>query len=290
MRLLFRGPMRRWIWTLTLVLPLTAQDRKAETEILKDLEFGKGGDETLTLDMYRPQAINGRRLPAVIFIHGGGWMAGNKRPMPLAPAAASRGYIAVSISYRLTTRAPFPAQVEDCKCAVRWLRANAEKYGVDPDRIGVWGMSAGGHLALMTGCADGFEGSGGKVQCVVAWFAPTDFSKELEQYLTAESRPLLEKLVGGDLHEKQEVCRQASPTTHVSKDDPPTLLVHGDRDTLVPLMQAERMEKKMKEAGCTVELLVVRNAGHGFWGRNIDPDAKTINRKCFEWLDRYLKK
>ena len=153
-------------------------------EVVKDIEYGLGGDVPLLLDIYIPEKPIANPMPAVIFTHGGGWRGGDKYPSRVR-ALASHGFFGVSINYRLSGIAPFPAAVEDCKCAVRWLRAKAEKYGVDPDRIGVWGSSAGGHLAMMVGCADetaGLEGNGGwegfssRVRAVCSYFGPSDLT------------------------------------------------------------------------------------------------------------------
>lgn len=262
----------------------------------RDVEYCKGGDISLLLDIYRPKERPKGLMPAVVWIHGGGWRGGDKTNAPNAPALAQRGYFVVSINYRLSGVAPFPAAVEDSKCAVRWLRANAKLYGVDLHRVGVWGPSAGGHLALMVGFADekaGLEGKGGyagvssRVQAVCSWFGPTDFTKGHKEFESGRGAAPL-AFLGGTLEEKTEVYRQASPITHVSKDDPPTLLIHGDRDAVVPFQQSEIMLDKLKEAGVNAALLHVKNGDHGFRGES-DPSLKEIVTASFEFFDKYLK-
>jgi acetyl esterase/lipase len=236
-------------------------------QILKDIEYGRGGGFPLYLDVYVPEDPIMKPMPAVVFIHGGGWRSGDKYPSQVR-SLAERGFFAVSINYRLSGVATFPAAVEDSKCAVRWLRANAGKYGVDPNRIGVWGGSAGGHLAMMVACADetaGMEGNGGwetyssRVEAVCSYYGPADLSRMQDGDTVAPAQ-----FLGGSPAQRPEAYRAASPVTYVTADDPPLLMVHGESDRVVPYGQSVAMEEAYLKLGLKVELVKVLNAGHGF--------------------------
>ncbi len=260
-------------------------------EVIRDLAFGEAGGRPLRLDLYRPEEARARPVPAVVLIHGGGWSKGDKSSVFGAAALVDRGFIVVSVNYRLSGEAPFPAPVEDCKCAVRWLRAHAEKYGVDPERIGVWGSSAGGQIALMVAYADEnaqMEGTGGwqdrssRVQAVCSWFGPTDMrlvEQPLPQYL------------GGTLRQVPERYARASPVLYVSADDPPTFLAHGDRDPVVPVEHSQTLHRLLKEAGVESRLLVVENASHGFrpTGGSAALGRKEIEALSVEFFERCLR-
>ena len=206
---------------------------------------------------------------------------------------AERGFVAVTVSYRLTPKAQFPAQIEDCKAAVRWLRANAEKYHVDADHIGAAGFSAGAHLACLLGTADkdaGLEGKGGnpdqssKVQAVVSYFGPTDFasktwSKKVEELY-------LVPLLGGTFEEKKDMYRKCSPLEHASKNACPHLFFHGDKDGLVHIENSQKMVKKLKDVGVYARLVTMENEGHGWSGEKL---TKTIDESV-EFLKEKLKK
>lgn len=239
------------------------------------------GETALKLDLARPPGEG--PFPAIVFIHGGGWHSGGRNQLrPWVEEAARRGYVAATISYRLMKyddlNGPgtpnFPAQVHDAKAAIRWLRAHADKYHVDLDRIGVAGASAGGHLALLVGLTDsaaGLEGEGGyrdqssRVQAVVNWFGPTEMASCHDKSSVAW---MLRMFVGGTPAEAPDRYRAASPTTYVSQDDPPVLTLHGDRDQLVPVEQAHLLDQKMKAAGAPHTLLVLTGQGHGFQGEH----------------------
>lgn len=274
--------------------------RQANDVVLeRDIVYGKGGATDLRLDLARPNDGAGP-YPAIVFVHGGGWQLGS-RGMYLddIETAAKRGYVAITVSYRLTDpdnqqrpRVPFPAQIEDVKCAVRWLRANAAKYQVDPDRIGAIGASAGGHLSLLLGVTDpthSFEGTGGhanqssRVQAVVNFFGPTDLIRLHES--SPKAGPLAATLMNGSPTDRRRDYELASPVTHVSRDDPPVLTIHGDQDVLVPLDQATRFDEAMKRAGAAHTLLVIRGAGHGFNGAN----AEKAQAATFEFFDKVLR-
>jgi acetyl esterase/lipase len=234
-------------------------------------------------------------MPAVVFIHGGGWQSGDKYPSQVS-SLAQRGFFAVSINYRLSGVAIFPAAVEDCKCAVRWLRANATKYNVDPTRIGVWGGSAGGHLALMVACTDetsGIEGNGGwntyssRVQAVCSYYGPTDLSRMQDGGDAAAPA----RFLGGSPLEKPESYKLASPVNYVTPDDPALLMVHGESDRVVPYAQSVIMRDEYFKLGLKVELVKVLNAGHVFQaigGKAISPTLNDISQKMLDFFVREL--
>jgi acetyl esterase/lipase len=262
--------------------------------------YGLGGGEPLKLDLASPDPAAGE-LPAIVFIHGGGWRYGDRTAYRSAIVeAALRGYVAVSVDYRLTDpdksgkpKYPFPACVEDVKCAVRWLRGNAKKLHVDPNRIGVTGDSAGGHLSLMVGLTDasaGLEGKGGnpdmssRVQAVVNIFGPTDMASLHPASKKAADR--LDELLGGPPSHDPELYRVASPVTYVSKDDPPTLTIHGTKDVVVVPEQAAELDAAMKKVGVPHTLLMIEGQGHGFQGKA----ATAAREETFKFFDEQLKK
>lgn len=221
----------------------------------KDIEYGRVGDRPLLLDVYSPAGLD-KPVPAILFIHGGGWKGGNKADYRIYGIKfAQRGYVVASVSYRLSGEAKFPAALEDVKCAVRWVRANAERLHVNPDKIGIAGGSAGGHLSLMTGLTPGvaeFEGTGGHdgtssaVQCVVNIYGPTDLTTPFAQNLSHEGG-LLHQFLGKTFDEDAALYRKASPITYVTKDAPPILTLHGTVDDVVPIDQADLLAKKLRE-------------------------------------------
>ncbi len=270
--------------------PQPKQTADAGIELQKDIVYGTGGGEPLKLDLATPTGLS-QAVPAIVWIHGGAWQGGRKEEFEgLVRDAARRGYVAVSINYRLAPKHVFPAQIEDCKCAVRWLRANAERLHVDPNRIGVVGASAGAHLAMMLGAmdsSDGLEGEGGsaeassRVRAVVSYAGPTNLLAEFP----AVSRPLLATFLGGAVADKQDAARRASPVTYVNAGDPPMLLVQGTKDPLVPHDQAVQMTEALTKAGVhgRVELLI--GEGHG-WPK----EHERVMRASYEFLDGLLKK
>ncbi len=231
------------------------------------------------LDLYLPsKPAADKPLPVVVWIHGGAWLGGNKssgRGM-LLPLVASGNYAGVSVAYRLSGEATWPAQIHDCKAAIRWVRAHAKQYNLDADHIGVWGSSAGGHLVAMLGTSGGvkqLEGTLGKhldhdsrVTCVVDYFGPSDMltmGKYPSQMKHDAPDSPESKLLGGPVQEMKEAARSASPTSYVSKDDPPFLIVHGDKDPLVPHNQSVRLAAGLRKVGVDVTFITIRGGGHG---------------------------
>ncbi len=275
--------------------------RAAEVTVLENITYGKGGETELKLDLAQPEGDG--PFPAIVFIHGGGWFQGNRQSYKTQiQEAARRGYVAATITYRLmkfdqakketTTAQPiFPAQIHDAKAAIRWLRANAAKYHVDPNRIGVTGGSAGGHLSLLVGLTDKnakLEGEGGhprqssRVQAVVNTFGPTEMASAYETSVVAW---IFRLFMGGTPKEVPETYKAASPVTYISKDDPPVLTLQGDRDTLVPVAQAKLLDEKMKAVGASHTLKIFPGQGHGFAGKA----NQEAWQATWDFFDEHLK-
>lgn len=250
-------------------------------QTVRDVEYANVNGTSLKLDLYLP-AEKGEGRPAIVCIHGGGWKNGDKGHMKLAGEFAQRGFVSISINYRLSGEAKFPAAVEDCRAAIRWVRANAAEHGIDPDRLGVYGTSAGGHLALMVGMLN--DDPEARVQAVCSWFGPTDFTKG------GGRDGAFVQFLGGTFDKIPDKFKDASPITHVTKDDPPTLLVHGDKDEVVPLLHSESLHTALKAVGVEVELVVVKNGGHGFKGEGIQPSMQEIRRKTIGFFETRLQR
>ncbi len=268
----------------------------AGVKVDRNIEYAKVGDHALKLDIYHPEA-EGDALPLVVWVHGGGWSGGTKDNCPAIPLSG-KGYVVASVEYRLTGVAPFPAQIEDCRAALRWLRGNATAYRIDPKRVGVWGGSAGGHLVALLGTsadATGWDKVGNhsdqsaRVNAVCDFYGPTDFLVETMPARSKSADSAVGKLLGGPVDERKEVARQASPLTYITPDDPPFLIVHGDQDKLVSIEQSERLEAALKKAGVEVTFLTVKNGGHGF-GPGSDPDPIAIRERVIAFFDQHLKK
>jgi acetyl esterase/lipase len=275
---------------LLTLLP-AAWPQGAKPKIERDVVYGKAGGIDLQLDLAVPQGKG--RFPAVVCIHGGGWRFGHRRDLTkVIEELAGKGFVAATISYRLSDKAPFPAQIEDCKTAVRWLRGHAEKYQIDRHKIGCIGMSAGAHLACLLGTCrkeDGLEGNGGhadqssQVQCVVSIFGPTDLSARTWTKQIEEA--LLVPFLGGTIDEKPEVYKKASPINYVHKGAPPFLFFHGTEDKIVAISQSRTMAEKLKAAGVDVKLVEFEGAGHGWLG---DKLQQTVDQ-TIDFFDKHLK-
>jgi acetyl esterase/lipase len=255
----------------------------------RDLPYTKSGHERHTLDLHLPEKSE-NPAPLIIWIHGGGWQGGSKENcQPLRQDWIQRGYAIASINYRLSSHAIFPAQIEDCKAAIRWLRANASTYHIDPSRFGVWGSSAGGHLAALVGTTGDMKSldvgehldQSSRVQAVCDYFGPTDFKAFVthpgyEKHASPTSPESL--LLGGTVQEKPENATLANPITHVTPDDPPFLIVHGDQDPVVPHQQSELLYESLKTAGPSVHFHTILGAGHGngFNGPEILPMVRSF--------------
>ncbi|HVJ68987.1 MAG TPA: alpha/beta hydrolase, partial [Caulifigura sp.] len=216
------------------------------------VEYSRAGDEPLLLNLARPGSQ--QKAPAILCIHGGGFRAGKREGWDArCKKMAERGYVAATVTYRLAPQHQFPAAIHDVKAAVRWLRANAEKYHIDPERIGVVGDSAGGHLAQflgVTGGVPGFEGTGGaadqssRVTCVVNYYGPSDFTKSYGK--SVDAAEVLPLWLGGDVEHERHRHILASPLNWVTPDAAPTLLIHGTEDKYVAFEQAQWMFDRLK--------------------------------------------
>jgi len=281
---------------------------------VKNVEYTVADGKPLLLDLYVPENSQEPR-PLVVWVHGGGWMAGDKSACP-AIFLVPKGYVVASLDYRLAQEAKFPAQIQDCKTAIRFLKANAAKYGVDPQRVGVWGASAGGHLAALLGVSAGDEriegpkiegAASSEVQAVCDWYGPTDFIRmhELKESKNPEDKKIAEEsykavgaddgpvgaLLGGPIKSKLEQAALASPACHLrgpgaktAKELPPFLIMQGAKDPIVPLEQSVIFADALKAAGARVELKVYPEAKHdGLGGWN--DTVKTVS----EFFDANLK-
>jgi acetyl esterase/lipase len=267
-----------------------AADPPASVNFQRDVTYAKVGDEELKLNISVPKDAKGA-LPCIVIIHGGAWRAGHRDGHnDLTWKFAEQGYVSATVSYRFCPKYTFPAQVQDCKAAVRFLRANAEKYHIDPQRIGAVGFSAGAHLSMMLDVMDKEDGlddvgdnqdQSSKVACAVSFFGPTDLTAKLPE----ASTPLVEAFVGGTQKEKNDVCKKASPITYIDKRDGPILLLQGTKDPLVPHEQAIFMVDVMTNAGVPGRVELLLGAGHG-WGGT---DLKRTAQETQEFFDQYLK-
>lgn len=259
----------------------------------KDIVYSSPGGERLELDMARPNNAKGLS-PAIVCIHGGGFRAGNRQHHDqLCVQLAERGYVAVTVAYRLAPKHQYPAAVNDVKAAVRWLRANAVKYGIDPDRIGATGDSAGGHLALflgLTGDVKSFDAADGgnsdqssRVSCVVDVYGPSDFTKSYDK--SVDAAEVLPLFLGGDLKTARHRHILASPLYWVTPHAAPTLAIHGTKDPYVAHEQAVWLIERLQAADVEAELLTLEGAGHGFKGE----DAKRAQEAMFAFFEKYLR-
>ena len=254
----------------------------------KDIVYKIAGNDTLKLDIYQPKGLKKPR-PVLIFIHGGGWRKGKKEDYLLYLIDfAKRGYITATISYRLIPQARYPAAVEDAKCAVRWIRAHAADYLIDPGKMAVIGGSAGGHLALMIGYSSDERALDGRcsadtvssrVQAVVDLYGPVDLTTPY-----ARTHKTTLSFLGQPYSAIPEIYAQASPSTYITKDDPPTLIFHGSIDELVPVSQSDSLHKYLERAG-------VPNEYHRltWWPHTMDL-AKSVNDYCQYYMNAFFKK
>jgi len=247
----------------------------------KDIPYVPGDDKAQRLDLYLPEPAAETPLPLIVCIHGGGWRGGSKAWCPML-YMVGRGYAVASVEYRFSQQAVFPAQIQDCQAAIRWLRANSQKYHFDPQRIGVIGASAGGHLVALLGTAGGkqsFAPIGGnddqsdRVQAVCDYYGPTDFSTVMQQaaddpnvknifQFNTPSDPY-SGLIGVNLGSDQQKSDAVSPVHYVSQDNPPILILHGTHDALVPYAQSTELVAALKAKGVDVLLQTLPGSGHG---------------------------
>ena len=280
-----------WIFAASCIFApaLSADDPTVSTSY--DVPFTTAGGAELRIDIVQP-AIGDGPFPAVLVIHGGAWHEGGREENHrYLMAFARRGYVAASPQYRFCPKDTFPAQLEDVKAAVRFLRSNAKSLKVDPDRIGAMGFSAGAHLALllgMTGPTDGFDGAASKgvpsarVQAVVDFFGPADLTAK---DFSNTARGFVQCLIGAPASEKPELAARASPVTYVDADDAPVLIFHGSRDTLLPPTQAVALMEKLSAAGVPGRVEFLLGGEHGWQGAEWERTWK----ETLDFFDAYLK-
>ena len=258
----------------------------------RNVEFAKPEGQPLLLNIARPKEGAGP-FPAVLCIHGGGFRAGNREGYnQLCLTLAQKGFVAATVEYRLAPKNPFPAAVYDVKAAVRWLRANVQTYHVNPDKIGVTGGSAGGHLAYFLGVTVGvseFEGEDGnpgfssRVNCVVSYYGPTDFTQSYGK--SVDAAQVLPVFFGGNLEQARQKHIIGSPLNWVTPDAAPTLIVHGTDDKYVAYEQGLWMRDRLTACGVEVEMLTLPGAGHGFKGE----DAQKAEAALMAFFEKHLK-
>ena len=305
--------MKKILTSLMVVLislTINAQMKKTDMSDIKnkylDIPYAIKSDAQ-TLDIYLPDEGDGP-FPVILSIHGGAFKMGDKRDGQVTPMlkGLNRGYAVVSINYRLSGEAIWPAQINDCKAAVRWIRANSKKYKLNSDKIVAWGGSAGGHLSAILGTSGevksledltlGNPDQSSRVQAVVDWFGPTDFLRMDEQLKeSGVENPLHHsvldspesKLLGKNLEDAPELVKESNPETYVSPDDPPFFIQHGLEDNLVPyqgsVLLARKLGKILGYKKVSLELFpAIRHGGEAFG------TEENLNR-VFSFLDKYLK-
>jgi acetyl esterase/lipase len=278
-----------------LVLLSTSAPRaadKIEVEYKPDITYAKVAGEELQLDVASPKGLD-HPVPAIVVIHGGGWMGGKRQSMTdFAKQVAAHGYVAPTISYRLAPKHPFPAQIEDVKCAVRYLRAHAKELNIDPQRVGATGISAGAHLSMMLGVmdsADGMEGDGGnadqpsKVQAVVSYVGPVNLV--IDNYTETQTQ-ILTAFLQGPPKEKVADCRRASPITYINKGDAPMLCFFGTNDPLISYDQAFQITTALDNAEVPGRVELLLGASHGWMGKEMDRTMEAT----MSFFDQHLKK
>jgi len=267
------------------------------SEIL-DVEYKHVSGKSLLLDIYRPNGdFSGQKSPVIVYIHGGGWIYGSKNGAefkalkPYFDALRERGFTVVSINYRLAASGGiFPAPVEDCKDALRWLRQNSDKYGVNENSIGLWGSSSGAHLAMMCAYSPEDESVGGQefypevpsVRYVVDFFGPVTFSGE-----EIPSSHFVKKFMGSYYSDKS-MLEKASPITYVTSASPPTLIVHGEEDSLVPLSQSELLYSAFNENKVPSELIIIPGAEHTLLNASSD-DLDLLFGNVIGFIESYAR-
>lgn len=279
---------------MAVTLACTCHGQTFAHRVIDDIAYAEVDGTALKLDLHLPVA---RNPPLIVWVHGGGWQAGDKSDMPLE-GLVKGGYAVASVNYRLSVVAPFPAQEHDIRAAIRFLRAKASEYGYDSTKIAVAGSSAGGHLAAIVGVTNGhkvLEGRVGKnldqssdVRAIISLFGASNLMTILKQSTPQgyEFRvPALDLLLGGQPQDKPELAKLASPVEHLDANDPPLLLIHGDADPQMPPEQSVELAEAYQKAGLQVQLVMLPGAKHG--GPKFFNEERTALMKAF--LDKALK-
>ncbi len=275
-----------WHWLIAAAVVLAAsatgvrgeEAASPEPEVQRNVPYGDDDDFRHTADIYMPPGEG--PFPAVLMIHGGAWTSGSKGHMiGHARTVAEAGYTVVSINYRLAPKHPFPAQIDDCRAALAWMKTNAAKYKIDPERMATYGYSAGGHLASLLGMQCCGDADGPQVKCVIAGGAPCEF-RDMPANVSA-----LSFWLGGSRSEQPENYRLASPTTFVCKNSPPVFFFHGEKDNIVRLDSPAALDKLLQKEGVKTQFYSISGKGH--IGAFLDAKAPT---EAVKFLDSVLKK
>lgn len=286
-----------FIVALILFLPAVNACGPRMPLIGKDVIYCNHDGVSLLMDVFRPEDMD-ILVPAIIYVHGGGWYSGDKTTgtgREDIPYLVDRGFLVAAINYRLAPRYKFPAQIEDVKCAVRFLRANADQFGLDPARIGVMGESAGGHLAALLGVIDencGFDcdcdciGESSRVQAVVNMFGPVNLKLMFER-----DKSMLMEHVFGVYDPQSQIIQNASPVTHVSCEAAPFLIIHGEKDEQILIDQSKELYASLVSSNIPASLITVENAGHGFIpvDGQISPTRPELTRMIGDFFTLHLK-
>ena len=280
--------------TLCSVLADAIDPNFTGVRLIRNVEY-LGPERTEKLDLYLPSDNNGSKHPGIIIVHGGGWFGGDKfelREQITGTTLARCGYVCVSINYALSepNKPTWLQSIYDCKTAVQFLRKNADTCNVDANHIGVIGGSAGGHLAAMLGVANSdvclepnesqYQGVSTRVQAVVDMYGITDLTKW-------KSQNACQRYLGCSYQQMPQLYVKASPLSHISHDDPPFLIIHGTKDTVVEMEQSLEFMAKLKSNGVPVELIRVADAPHAF---HLQPSQQDIRPIVIHFFDTYLKK
>lgn len=267
-------------------------------KVIRDLVYASVAGKELLLDLHLPPDPTGP-VPVILAVHGGAWRMGSKEN-PRALRMVARGYAVAAITYRLSQEAIFPAQIHDCKAAARWLRAHAGDYGLDPDRIGAWGGSAGGHLVALLGTSMGvtkLEGELGNpdqssaVQAVYDSYGPSDFLRmnDVPGKMDHNAPDSPEsQLIGVPIQERPDLVARANPITYIDGTEPPFLIIHGQEDYTVVINQSELLHAALQNAGISSTFYAVPGAGHGFRGAS-EAEKRKIDRLVDTFFDQHLK-
>jgi len=264
------------------------------TLAVRDIDYAGTGNARQKLDLYLPAKPAEKPLPLIVYIHGGGWEGGNKaEPGILWPLIQDHAFAGASIGYRLTNEGSWPVQIHDVKAALRWLAAHGKEHGIDTTRIGLIGISAGGHLVSLLGTSGGVveldgevgtKGTAPKIACVANFCGPANFVTfggkgsviDVENPKTA-----IGKLLGGAMSQKMDVAKAASPITYISADDPPFIHIHGTKDTLVPYAQVQEFDAALEKAGVKSTVLTGEGGPHVFFSADLMAKLRTF-------FDRHL--
>ena len=270
--------------------PTFAFEKFGSTEL--DVTYCTPNDIPQQMDIYYP--TSGGPWPVLLYVHGGGWSEGDKAEGESWRTVTEHGFLVVSVNYRLASyENKFPVMIEDVKCVVRYLRAHASQYNLDKDHIGAAGASAGGHLVALLGLADEAAGwdtgeyadQSSRVQAVVTLAGPSDFTRGDYNSATMAIYYAFDEMPGSP----SEKLAAASPVTYISPEDPPFLIIHGDKDSIVPVEQAYVLDEQLKNAGVPAELVIVRNGSHSIDGENISPTEEEISNLLIAFLEKHLK-